>query len=68
MNRIVPRLFNRAAAAIASQSCRRTTARLRDEADAMLRDIAYVLQLTRRVRNEILEENRAEAALGSLPS
>jgi len=34
----------------------RPNQRLRDKTETMFRDLAYVLQLTRRVREEILEE------------
>lgn len=34
--------------------------RLHDEADAMLRDIAFVLKMTKRVREEITEEQESE--------
>ena len=34
----------------------RPTQKLREDADAMLRDMAYVLKLTQRVKESILEE------------
>jgi hypothetical protein len=35
----------------------RSTRRLGDEAEALLRDVAYVLHLTRRVKADILQEH-----------
>ena len=36
------------------------SSRLHEDADAMLRDIAFVLKMTQRVREEIAEEQETE--------
>jgi len=40
---------------------RQTRTQLREDADAILRDVAFVLKMTQRVREEIESEKRAEA-------
>ena len=65
MNRIFPRQTIPQDALQQTKNVRlRPTQRLRDDAEAMLREIAYVLQLTRRVKAEIRQEREfVEAAM-----
>jgi len=53
------RIFNNNSASVPSinnNPMHRPGRQLRQETETMLRDLAYVLQLTRRVKEEILEE------------
>ena len=64
MNRIFPRQPHmRTLTLKTTHPCLRPTQRAKRDVETMLRDIAYVLHLTRRVKAEIVEERElAETA------
>jgi len=59
MNRIFPRNARPEPTAEPANPYYRPTRRLREDADVMLRDIAFVLSMTRRVKESILEDRQA---------